>query len=112
MNERSALSIMEIAEKPVVFSHSNPRTLNSNHRNITYAIIDACSRPSTLAFWSYWFPTEFGYDDNYYRASAFVPPEKVPELMNELSTRGYSDEDIQAIWGGNFLRVASECWKA
>jgi len=52
---------------------------------------------------AYWFPTEFGYDDNFYRASAFVPPEKVPELMNELSTRGYSHEDIEAIWGGNFL---------
>jgi membrane dipeptidase len=166
MNERSALSIMEIAEKPVVFSHSNPRTLNSNHRNITDAMIDACARTggaigvngmSNFQFDqkasvegllrsidyivqrvgplhvgigldyvydqeqdelpsgtdpAYWFPTEFGYDDNYYRASAFVPPEKVPELMNELSTRGYSHEDIQAIWGGNFLRVASECWKA
>ncbi len=49
---------------------------------------------------AYWFPTEFGYDDNFYRASAFVPPEKVPELMNELSTRGYSHEDIEAIWAG------------
>src|SRR5215469_15269184 len=139
MNERSALSIMEIAEKPVIFSHSNPRALNANYRNITDAMIDACARTggvigvngmSSFQFDGkasiqgllrsidyivqrvgtshvgigldyvydqekdelppgtdpvFWFPPEHGYDENYYRGSAFVPPEKVPELMNELS---------------------------
>ncbi len=165
MNERSALSIIEIAEQPVVFSHSNARALNANYRNITDAMIDTCARtggvigvngmsnfqfdkkatvegmlrsidylvqrvgsrhvgigldyvydqeqdelpPATDP--AFWFPPEYGYDENYYRASAFVPPEKIPELMKELSRRGYSHEDIEAIWGGNFFRVASECWK-
>jgi membrane dipeptidase len=40
-DERSALNIMKIAEQSLVFSHSNPRTLNPNHRNITDATIDA-----------------------------------------------------------------------
>lgn len=166
MNERSALAIMEIAEKPVIFSHSNPRSLNPNLRNITDAMIDACARTggaigvngmSNFQFDkratvegllrsieyivqrvgpthagigldyvydqeqdelppdadpSFWFPPEHGYDENYYRTSAFVPPEEIPELMNQLAKRGYSDGDIEAIWGGNFLRVASECWRA
>jgi membrane dipeptidase len=166
MNERSALRIVEIAEKPVVFSHSNPRSLNPNYRNITDAMIDACARtggaigvngmsnfqfdkkatvegllrsidylvqrvgPAHVGIGldyvydqeqdelpsstdpAYWFPPEHGYDENYYRASAFVPPEKIPELMNELSKHGYSHKDLEAIWGGNFFRVASECWKA
>jgi membrane dipeptidase len=166
MNERSALAIMEIAEKPVIFSHSNPRSLNPNLRNITDAMVDACARtggaigvngmsnfqfdkrasvegllrsidyivqrvgpahagigldyvydqeqdelPSD-AYPAFWFPPEHGYDENYYRTSAFVPPEKIPELMNQLARRGYSDGDVEAIWGGNFFRVASECWRA
>ncbi|HTY55436.1 MAG TPA: membrane dipeptidase [Candidatus Binataceae bacterium] len=166
MNERSALAIMEIANKPVIFSHSNPRALNPNLRNITDAMIDACARtrgaigvngmsnfqfdrkatiegllrsidyivqrtgpahagigldyvydqeqdelpPDTDP--AYWFPPEHGYDEDYYRASAFVPPEKIPELMAELAKRGYSDSDLGAIWGGNFFRIASECWKS
>ncbi len=60
---------------------------------------------------AYWFPPEYGYNQNYYRASAFVPPEKIPELMSALAKRGYSAEHIEAIWGANFLRVATECWK-
>ena len=43
MNERSALAVLELAEKPVVFSHSNVRALNDNFRNITDAMIAACA---------------------------------------------------------------------
>lgn len=166
MNERSAMAVMEIAEKPVIFSHSNPRALNPNLRNITDAMIDACARTggtigvngmSNFQFDrratvegllrsidyivqrvgpkhagigldyvydqeqdalpsdadpNYWFPREHGYDENYYRTSAFVPPDEIPELMNQLARRGYAEDDIEAIWGVNFFRIASECWKA
>ena len=44
VNERSAIAIMEIATKPVIFSHSNVRALNSNLRNITDAVIDRCAQ--------------------------------------------------------------------
>jgi membrane dipeptidase len=43
INERSALAIMDVAEKPVVFSHSNARAINSNLRNITDEMIDRCA---------------------------------------------------------------------
>lgn len=44
VNERSALAIMEIATKPVIFSHSNVRAFNPNLRNITDAMIDRCAQ--------------------------------------------------------------------
>lgn len=44
VNERSAMAIMEIATKPVVFSHSNVRAYNQNLRNITDTMIDSCAQ--------------------------------------------------------------------
>jgi membrane dipeptidase len=44
VNERSAMAIMEIATKPIVFSHSNVRALNPNLRNITDVMIDGCAQ--------------------------------------------------------------------
>jgi membrane dipeptidase len=44
VNERSAMAIMELATKPIVFSHSNVRAINSNLRNITDPMIDGCAR--------------------------------------------------------------------
>ena len=43
MNEETAMGIMAIAQKPVVFSHANARVLNGNLRNITDGMIDACA---------------------------------------------------------------------
>lgn len=43
LNERSALEIMRIARRPVVFSHSNIRDLKADLRNITPEMIDACA---------------------------------------------------------------------
>lgn len=36
---------------------------------------------------------------------------KLPNLTRELVARGYSDEDIRKILGGNFLRVFEQVWK-
>ncbi len=42
---------------------------------------------------------------------AFVEPEQLPECTELLLQRGYSEQVIQGILGGNFLRVARETWK-
>ena len=164
MNERSALSVLELARKPVVFSHSNVRALNDNFRNITDDMISACAatdgvigvtgisnfmpggksdanamlkvidylaeRVDTKHIGigldyvydveldelpegcdpSYWWPLEYGYGEDFYKSSAFVPPEAAPELKQRLKERGYGDDDIAGIMGGNFYRVASTCW--
>jgi membrane dipeptidase len=56
---------------------------------------------------SYW-PAGNGYDTPNIR---FAEPEQVPELATQLLSRGYSDADVRAILGGNFLRVARQVWR-
>jgi len=41
---RTSLEIMENSEKPVIFSHSNPKALRNHGRNIDDEQIDACAR--------------------------------------------------------------------
>jgi membrane dipeptidase len=40
----------------------------------------------------------------------FLSPSVFPLLPQRLRAAGYKDEDIRAIVGGNFLRVASQVW--
>ena len=42
---------------------------------------------------------------------AFVEPEEFPEFTELLYQRGYSEQIISRILGGNFLRVAEQVWK-
>jgi membrane dipeptidase len=44
-------------------------------------------------------------------AQNFVEPEQLPALETELQGLGYGTSDIDAILGGNFLRVAKAVWK-
>lgn len=39
-----------------------------------------------------------------------LQPEALPELISQLAGRGYTAADIDAILGGNFLRIASQTW--
>ena len=164
MNEETVMRIMEIARKPLVFSHSNARVLNGNLRNITDDMIDACAgldgvigvngigaflpggeaeadamirvidylaeRVGTRHIGigldyvydmdmdylpegedpAYWFPPEFGYDEGFFKTLGFVSPEAAGGLGARLAERGYGDDDVAAIMGGNFLRVAEQCW--
>ena len=164
MNERSALGVLEAAQKPVVFSHSNVRALNDNLRNITDDMIAACAvtggvigvtgisnfmpgeksdadamltvidylaaRVDTQHIGlgldyvydveldelpegcdpSYWWPLEYGYGEDFYKSSTFVAPEAAPQIKQGLKARGYADDAIAGIMGGNFYRVASTCW--
>lgn len=41
----------------------------------------------------------------------FVAPEDLPSVTDELLRRGYADDDVRAILGGNLLRVAREVWR-
>lgn len=52
-------------------------------------------------------PAGFGYDTGI----RFVEPEALPALTDLLLTRGYSDDDVRDIMGGNFMRVADAVWK-
>jgi len=42
---------------------------------------------------------------------SFVEPEQFPEFTERLYQKGYSEQIISGVLGGNFLRVAQEVWK-
>lgn len=42
---------------------------------------------------------------------SFVEPEQLPEITEILRRKGYSEQLIRGILGGNFLRVAKAVWK-
>src|SRR6185503_14310975 len=42
---------------------------------------------------------------------SFVEPEQIPEFTELLHQKGYSEQIISGILGGNFMRVAENVWK-
>jgi len=42
---------------------------------------------------------------------SFVEPEQIPEFTELLYRKGYSEQILSGILGGNFLRVAKNVWK-
>ena len=40
-----------------------------------------------------------------------MPPEQIEEIVATLQGRGYRDEDLKALLGGNLLRLARTVWK-
>ncbi|MCG8563376.1 MAG: dipeptidase [Hyphomicrobiales bacterium] len=159
---RTSLDIMEASSKPVVFSHSNSKSLRDHARNIDSEQIEACAATggvigingiglllgdaSTEAMVAhidhvaqivgashvgigldfvfmpdvedlppgtdrtYWWPSDAGYGTAY-SSLTFVEPEWLPALIDRLLAMGYSDADIRAVLGGNFMRVAEESWR-
>lgn len=53
-------------------------------------------------------PPAFGYRPGI----KFAPPEQIREIAGALSARGYGDDDIKGVLGGNLLRVAAQVWPA
>jgi len=53
------------------------------------------------------FPAGKGYD----AGIGIVEPERIPKITEALLKLGYPEYDVEAILGGNFLRVAEVVWK-
>jgi membrane dipeptidase len=60
-----------------------------------------------LATMKHTFPPELGYED----ALQMVSPEDLEAVADRLIARGYSSSDLQAILGGNWMRLARTVWK-
>ena len=41
----------------------------------------------------------------------FLPPEQLPAIATALRKRGWQDEDVSAVMGANFARVAKSVWR-
>ena len=55
------------------------------------------------------YPQGYGYTE--LGPLEFASPAQLPEVMRALIGLGYSESAIGAIFGGNFLRVATQVWK-
>lgn len=49
--------------------------------------------------------------DLYSEGIVMAPPESIPQIVGGLVARGYEDEDIRAVLGGNLMRIAAEVWR-
>jgi membrane dipeptidase len=54
---------------------------------------------------------KFWPQQEYQTASLYLPPEQLPEIVETMLQRGFSEPEITGILGGNFLRVARAVWK-
>ncbi len=104
-----------------IFLGPNTPTLEAMSRHLEYAVelvgIDHVGVSSDFSFDHEEFVVEIAaspelYDESYTRWGPiqWMPPETFVTLGAYLSGRGWSDPDIAAVLGGNFLRVASESW--
>lgn len=59
---------------------------------------------------AHWWPPEAGYGADL-TTLPLVPPEQLPELTEILLRRGYGEDDVAGILGGNFLRAAEASWR-
>lgn len=158
---RTSMEIMELSTAPVVFSHSNPRSLMNHPRNITDEQIIACAATggvvavtglgrllddlsggsesfagaidrtvdligvehvgfgldySWIAFTaaSDYASLDLSYwpEEHYRERTSNTRPAQLPEIVEILLRKGYSDDSIIAILGGNYLRVARNVWAA
>ena len=53
------------------------------------------------------FPPGLGYE----LGARFVPPEQIEEIVATLQGWGYAEADLQAVLGGNLMRLARTVWK-
>jgi membrane dipeptidase len=42
--------------------------------------------------------------------TTFLPPSVLPQVARQLRSRGYKEQAVRDIMGGNFMRVASQVW--
>jgi membrane dipeptidase len=48
--------------------------------------------------------------DSYQSLSGLESPDKMRNISNELQKRGYKNEDIVKIMGGNWLKLFEKVW--
>lgn len=105
-----------------IFLGPNTPTLEAMTRHLEYAVelvgVDHVGISSDFSFDYADFVAELTrnphmFDDSYTRWGAiqWMPPETLLTLGAHLSRRGWTDADIHAVLGGNFLRVAGSAWR-
>lgn len=129
-NDVCALDIIEVSEKPVLDTHSRPRALEGDTRNISDEVMKALSagggvlglfppisRPdgetpyedvSTTELDSFFTALEYTVDVMGVEGigiGTHFNTACMPWLTDGLIRAGYSDDDIASVMGGNYMRV-------
>ena len=135
ISERGFWDVLDISERPVIASHSNCETLCRHPRNLTNEQLKALAANGgvvgitfvpgfiTVDGWTKTPPfaqlinhftyaidiagiEHVGIGSDFDGGGDLLPDARAfPKITEELSARGYSDEDIQKVLGGNHLRV-------
>lgn len=70
-------------------------------------VFDTQELDDYLAKMGHTFPAELGYE----KGVRMVAPEQLEGVVQMLQNWGYSDTDLQAVLGGNLMRLARAVWK-
>jgi membrane dipeptidase len=71
-----------------------------------YGYLGAVKLSETITDTNYWPP-----GNEYERTIDCIAPEQIGEVSECLRRKGYSDDDIAKVFGGNMIRVASAVWR-
>lgn len=104
-----------------IFLGPNTPTLEAMTRHLEYAVdvvgIDHVGISSDFSFDHSDFNEEVSrnpqlFDESYTKWGPiqWMPPELFSTLGEHLSGQGWNDQDIRAVLGGNFQRVAAQAW--
>ena len=126
LNDEGFWDVLDIVKRPLIASHSNCRALAGTMRNLTDDQIAAIAKiggvigmNSIDVFYMYHpesdcFDLCDSFKDYLHLGSVIESTDVIKthaglgEFTQELIIRGYSDDHIIAILGGNFMRVFSE----
>jgi membrane dipeptidase len=70
-------------------------------------VFDTQELDDYLATMSHTFPAELGYE----KGVRMVAPEQLEAIVQTLQDWGYREPDLQAVLGGNLMRLARSVWK-
>lgn len=138
LNEDSFWDVVDVSTRPIIASHSNAKALFNHVRNLTDNQIKAIASTGGVIGANGYFTEEsgkdsldtymnhleyliekagedhvgLGFDFNGYLGSSKTKGLEdatcVPSVTEELLKRGYKEETIMKVLGGNFVRVLKE----
>ena len=133
-SEKTSFDVLEISEYPVIASHSSAKALRNHPRNISDKLLKVIAQKGgvvQVCLYTYFLRNNkkattsdlvdhidyivktvgidhVGIGSDFDGGGGLFDVKTVsgmPKITVELMKRGYSEEDIAKIWGGNLMRV-------
>ena len=139
-SEKTSFDVLAISEYPIIASHSSAKALRNHPRNISDNLMKAIAQKGgvvQVCLYTYFLRNDkkakvsdlvnhidhivktvginhVGIGSDFDGGGSLLDVKTVsgmPKITIELMKRGYSEEDIAKIWGGNLMRVMDEVQK-